>query len=363
MTILYVNTGTSPNQGDGDSLRVSFDKINNNFREIVASISTTGTAVTVVRGYAPTDPELGQLWYDIISGRLYVWYDNFWIDSNPDGSRGPTGPVGPTGPGGIQGLTGNTGVTGPSGPVGPQGPSGPQGLQGVDGIQGLIGLSGPQGPIGNPSTVSGPRGPSGPSGAQGISGPSGPQGVSGPQGPQGVSGPSGAQGVSGPQGPQGPLFNGGTLTNAISILATTQSVSTGTGALTVTGGVGIGGVLTLNQTIEHAQQISGAAGLVTHDCSMGQIFYHTSMAANFTANLTNLTLNSGYATNITLILNQSDPAYVPNALQIDGATKTVYWQGSSIAPEGSVGKKNVISFSILNNNGTYLVLGQLVSFG
>ena len=362
MTILYVNTGTNPNQGDGDSLRVSFDKINNNFREIVASITSTGTAVTVVRGYAPTDPELGQLWYDTISGRLYVWYDNFWIDSNPDGSRGPTGPVGPTGSGGIQGLTGVSGPQGPLGPSGPQGVSGPQGPSGPSGPQGVSGPQGPQGIQGETGTP-GPRGfigTAGPIGDQGPSGPSGPQGPSGPSGPSGASGPQGPQGVS---GPQGPLFNGGTLTNAISILNATPSVSTITGALTVVGGVGIGGVLALTQSIETAQQLSGASGVVTHDCSMGQIFYHTSMAANFTANLTNLTLNSGYATNITLILNQSDPAYVPTALQIDGATKTVYWQGSSIAPEGSVGKKNVISFSILNNNGTYLVLGQLVSFG
>jgi hypothetical protein len=159
------------------------------------------------------------------------------------------------------------------------------------------------------------------------------------------------------------LFNGGTLTNAISILDATPSVSTITGALTVVGGVGIGGVLALTQTIETSQQLSGASGVVTHDCSMGQIFYHTSISANFTANLTNLTLNDGYATNVTLILSQSDPAYVPNAVQIDGVTKTVYWQGNSIAPEGSISKTDVVSFSILNNNGTYLVLGQLVSFG
>jgi hypothetical protein len=159
------------------------------------------------------------------------------------------------------------------------------------------------------------------------------------------------------------LFNGGTLTNAISILDATQSVSTITGALIVTGGVGIGGVLAFNQSIETSQPISGASGVVMHDCSLGQIFNHTSIIANFTANLVNLTLNPGYATNITLILNQSDPAYVANSLQINGVTQTVYWQGSSLAPEGTVGKKDVVSFSILNNGGTYLVLGQLVAFG
>ena len=31
MTIYYVNTGSGPNAGDGDSLRVAFTKINHNF--------------------------------------------------------------------------------------------------------------------------------------------------------------------------------------------------------------------------------------------------------------------------------------------------------------------------------------------
>jgi hypothetical protein len=31
MTIFYVNTGTSPNAGNGDSLRTAFNKINANF--------------------------------------------------------------------------------------------------------------------------------------------------------------------------------------------------------------------------------------------------------------------------------------------------------------------------------------------
>ena len=361
MTILYVNTGTSPNQGDGDSLRVSFDKINENFREIVASISNTGTAVAMARGYAPTNPEIGELWYDTVSGRMYIWFDNFWVDSNPDGSRGPTGPRGPLG---FDGIQGQPGLSGPQGPQGVAGPLGPQGNRGPQGPQGL---SGPQGPTG-PRGLSGPQGPTGPQGPQGLgaqgpTGPTGPQGVNGPTGPSGPSGASGPQGPTGPQGPQGQLFNGGTLTNAVSILDSTQSVSTTTGALTVAGGVGIGGTLTFNQSLETVQEITTASGIVTHDCSKGQIFNHTDIFANFTANLTNITLNNGYASNITLVLNQGDPAYVPNAVQIDGATQTVYWQGNSIAPEGTVGKKDVVSFSILNTNGSYLIFGQLVSFG
>jgi len=49
MTILTINTGTSPNKGDGDSLRTAFNKINANFLYLstltTAGGGTTGTAL------------------------------------------------------------------------------------------------------------------------------------------------------------------------------------------------------------------------------------------------------------------------------------------------------------------------------
>lgn len=108
--------------------------------------------------------------------------------------------------------------------------------------------------------------------------------------------------------------------------------------------------------------LSGASGVVTHNCSDGTIFYHTSPAANFTVNLTNLKCDSGYGTSATLIVTQGATAYIPNALQIGGATQTINWQGGSI-PTGSANKKDIVSFSILNNSGTYVVFGQLATFG
>ena len=52
MTILYVNTGTSPNKGDGDTLRVAFNKINANFAQVANIINpwflTSSTGATVV---------------------------------------------------------------------------------------------------------------------------------------------------------------------------------------------------------------------------------------------------------------------------------------------------------------------------
>jgi hypothetical protein len=360
MTILYVNTGTSPNQGDGDSLRVSFDKINQNFRELDGILNDGFTANIVVGNLPPVSPLEGALWFDTTAGKMFIYYDSFWVDPNPDAVAGPQGPLGPRGFEGVQGLTGDTGSRGPQGPQGVQGPQGPQGPVGVGlpGIQGIAGPVGPSGPQGIAGSV-GPQGSSGPQGAAST--------VSGPQGPIGPQGSaSTVSGPQGPSGPSGPVFQGATDVN---ISRNTQSTSTSTGALTVVGGVGIGRNLfigeriSINQTEERYQTLNGAIGVVDHNCALGQIFNHIGITADFTANLTNLNLDTSYATNITLILNQGTTSYTPTALQIGGVAQIIYWQGNTLPPDGSPNKKEVVSFSILNDGGTYTVFGQLVSYG
>ena len=133
--------------------------------------------------------------------------------------------------------------------------------------------------------------------------------------------------------------------------------------LAVTGNVSATGITKTEQIHEVFTTKTSATGTVTHDCSTGQVFSHSSISANFTANFTNLNLDSGYATTVTLILNQGATPYVANAVQIGGVSQTVSWQGSSSAPSGNASKKDVMSFSILNSSGTYTVLGQLTSFG
>jgi hypothetical protein len=64
-----------------------------------------------------------------------------------------------------------------------------------------------------------------------------------------------------------------------------------------------------------------------------------------------------------MIIHQGATAYLPTAIQIGGVGQTINWQGGSPAT-GNANKKDVISFSILQTGAsTYLVMGQLVSFG
>ena len=117
-----------------------------------------------------------------------------------------------------------------------------------------------------------------------------------------------------------------------------------------------------NTGVEEAfDTLTGSTGTVTHDCDNGHIFYHTTPSANWTANFTNLGLTAEYATTLTVVINQGATAYIPTAVQIGGVAQTLNWQGG-IQPTGTDNGIDVVSFSILNDGGTYVVLGQLVDF-
>lgn len=238
------------------------------------------------------------------------------VSSGIRGDLGYTGSVGPQGSIGFTGSAGATGATGPIGPTGFTGSAGSVGPQGSIGFTGSAGDQGSTGPIGFTGSA-GATGPVGPTGFTGSEGAAGPTGFTGSKGDIGYTGSAGVVSTS----------------------------------------------LTIDKIHETFVSLSNANGTFTHDCSNTQVFNHTSIAGNFTANFTNLNLANNYATSLTLILNQGATPYVANAVQIGGAGQTVNWQGNTAAPVGNANKKDIMSFSIINNSGTYTVFGQLTSFG
>jgi hypothetical protein len=121
-------------------------------------------------------------------------------------------------------------------------------------------------------------------------------------------------------------------------------------------------IITVKKVYETTNALTSATGVVTHNCNNGHIFVHSSVSANFTANFTNTTIAPNTATSFTLVINQGGTAYVPTAVQVGGQAQTVNWQGGT-QPGGNANKKDVVSFSVINNNGTWITLGQLTSFG
>jgi len=107
--------------------------------------------------------------------------------------------------------------------------------------------------------------------------------------------------------------------------------------------------------------LTGSTGTVTHNCDNGQVFYHTGASGDITANFTNLGLTAEYGTNVTVIINQGATPYEVTAVQIGGVGQTINWQGG-VAPTGNANGIDSFNFTILNDGGTYVVLGQMVDF-
>ena len=107
--------------------------------------------------------------------------------------------------------------------------------------------------------------------------------------------------------------------------------------------------------------LTGSTGVTAMDCANGHVHYLTGASGDITANFTNLGLTAEYATNLTVIINQGATPYEVTAVQIGGAAQTIEWQGG-VAPTGNANGIDSFSFTILNDGGAYVVLGQMVDF-
>ena len=146
---------------------------------------------------------------------------------------------------------------------------------------------------------------------------------------------------------------------------TVESDLTTNGATTVNNtltAVAAAASLRLRDIQELTTPLTGATGATTHNADLAHVFVHSSIAGNFTANFTNVGLTSGYATNLTLVLQQGGTPRLPTMGTIDGQAVTSFqWQGG-IPPVGTASGTDIVTFSVINSGGSYLVYGQLVSF-
>lgn len=76
-----INIGQTANDRSGDPLRTAFEKINANFNELYSGGLNGASITTSIT--PPSNPITGALWYDEAGGRLYIFFDNAWIDANP----------------------------------------------------------------------------------------------------------------------------------------------------------------------------------------------------------------------------------------------------------------------------------------
>ena len=146
----------------------------------------------------------------------------------------------------------------------------------------------------------------------------------------------------------------GTLSNVKTTVSET--------GFSVNGNLTVSSTSTLQKIEEKFATLTGAIGNVNHDCNNGHIFYQTAPFANWIADFTNLNLSQEYATTLTVIVSQGATPFIPNIVNIEGAAQTINWQGNT-EPTGTANGKDKIQFNVLNDGGTYIVLGELTGFG
>jgi hypothetical protein len=121
------------------------------------------------------------------------------------------------------------------------------------------------------------------------------------------------------------------------------------------------GTVTLQQTTEIIDTKTGATGTVVHDFSTGSIWLHSTIAANFTANFTNVPTTNNRSITVALILDQGAAAFIPNAIQIDGVAQTIQWSGG-VTPAGTNTYTDIVNFTLIRSASVWTVLGSLSTY-
>lgn len=173
-------------------------------------------------------------------------------------------------------------------------------------------------------------------------------------------------------------FSGG-ATPIITVNNGTASTSSGTGALIVTGGTGIGGALYIGgktvlgsygnvKSLMETVTLSGAAtGAISFDTmTQAVMFYPTAATGNFSVNIRgnsgntlNSILNVGQSLTVALVVTNGTTAYYLTSLQVDGVTVTAKWPNASTPISGNASAIDCYTFTVIKTAAsTYTVLAS-----
>ena len=130
-----------------------------------------------------------------------------------------------------------------------------------------------------------------------------------------------------------------------------------TNSNSITGGL----KLSDNGIIETFTTHTGLVSSIGLDAQTSHSLYISSATNNKTLSVSNLSLSSNQGSNITVIWNQGSTPYMITALNVNGTSQTINWQGGS-APSGTANGVDIISFTIYYTGSAYVVMGQSVSY-
>jgi len=115
---------------------------------------------------------------------------------------------------------------------------------------------------------------------------------------------------------------------------------------------------TIAETTEVIASKTSATGTVVHDFTESNSWFHSSISANFTVNLTNVPTVENRQYQITLYLSQGATGRLVTGFQIDGVVQTIRWSGNLI-PTPGVNSFDVQTFTLIRQSSTWLVISSL----
>ena len=128
-----------------------------------------------------------------------------------------------------------------------------------------------------------------------------------------------------------------------------------------TGRIYIDNPMVVETIIERLETKTGATGVIDHNLSTTAIWYHSSVAANFTINFTNAPTTNDRIITASVIINQGATAYIPNAVQIAGVAQTLNWADNTV-PTGVANRTQIFGFSLIRTGSAWVVLGSAQAY-
>jgi hypothetical protein len=123
----------------------------------------------------------------------------------------------------------------------------------------------------------------------------------------------------------------------------------------------ISGTTTINEVTEVTTSIGSYGTSQSRAFTDGNVFHLNGLTGNYTFNWTGVPTTTLRAITLTHIIDQGGTPRIPTTLQINSSSVTINWAGN-VAPTGSASRRNIISFFITNEAGTFVCSAVLGSY-
>jgi hypothetical protein len=198
---------------------------------------------------------------------------------------------------------------------------------------------------------------------------------------------------------QFPIVQGGTGVTANLVLRSTTNASKGqvwvdestasssttTGALRVTGGMGVGGTgyfnalntgnltatgtveftgtVRVQELVEDIVDVAHSSNVVALDYTAANIFYLTNTpTGNMTVNISNLPTTDGRIVSFSFFVTQGATGYIPSTFTLNGTGTSIRWAGNTNpTPTSSAGRIDIFTFTIIRRSGAFLLQGAITA--